>query len=160
MQTKLLISPQQITTQEGPSGGLAVPVVSVLSALSPQRAVLTSFVGTPISTYRGHTHFVETLAWSPDGSRIASGGWDEKVHVWDHTKAEPILIYDGHASNKAVSGGMPEGMIFAVAWSPDGTSIASGSWDKTVQVWEASNGRQNLDLSQPSYQRASIGMVP
>lgn len=142
MQTKLLISPQQITTQEGPSGGLAVPVVSVLSALSPQRAVLTSFVGTPISTYRGHTHFVETLAWSPDGSRIASGGWDEKVHVWDHTKAEPILIYDGHASNKAVSGGMPEGMIFAVAWSPDGTSIASGSWDKTVQVWEASNGRR------------------
>ena len=39
-------------------------------------------IGTPLLTYRGHSNYVYTLAWSPDGSRIASGSEDTTVQVW------------------------------------------------------------------------------
>jgi WD40 repeat protein len=41
-----------------------------------------------------------------------------------------VFTYRGHFNN-------PAGNVQAVAWSPDAKRIASGSWDKTVQVWQA-----------------------
>ena len=45
------------------------------------------------------------------------------------TMAGMSYTYRGHSSS-----------VYAVAWSPDGKRIASGSDDKTVQVWDAANG--------------------
>ncbi len=69
---------------------------------------------------------MQAVAWSPDGKRIASGGDDNTVQVWDAANGDHVYIYRGHS-----------GLVEAVAWSPDGRRIASGSWDKTVQVWGA-----------------------
>ncbi len=86
-------------------------------------------VGTPLYTYRGHSHSVDAVAWSPDGKRIASGSHDNTVQVWDATDGSHVFTYRGHSHP-----------VFAVAWSPDGKRIASGSWDKTVQVWDVADG--------------------
>ncbi|HWS83649.1 MAG TPA: protein kinase, partial [Ktedonobacteraceae bacterium] len=110
MQALLSELPQQITTQEIVLDGVTVALAPAQSAPPSQGAVLIPVVGTQISIYRGHTNFIETLAWSPDSSRIASGGWDEKVHVCNADKEEPILVYDGHASSKAAGEEIPEGM--------------------------------------------------
>ena len=67
-------------------------------------------------TYRGHPDFVSSVAWSPDGKRIASGGGvDSTVQVWDAIDGGHSYIYRGHSSN-----------LMSVAWSPDGKYIASG----------------------------------
>ena len=84
----------------------------------------------PPYIYRGHADSVLAVAWSPDGSRIASASADETAQVWDATSGGHAFTYLGHS-----------GMVSAVAWSPDGTRIASGSGDKTVRVWDASNGK-------------------
>jgi serine/threonine protein kinase len=80
-------------------------------------------------TYRGHSDGVNAVAWSPDGKRIASGGQDNTVQVWDAVDGGNVFTYRGHSDPVA-----------AVAWSPDGRRIASGGWDNTVQVWDAADG--------------------
>src|SRR5260370_17580430 len=87
--------------------------------------------GTLLCTYNGHSEGVQALAWSPDGSRIASGSSDETVQIWDATTGAQVRIYHGHA-----------GSVSTIAWSPDSTRIASGSDDGTVQIWDATTGEQ------------------
>ncbi len=95
-------------------------------------------------TYKGHlrtgfsqawsgNEVVYSLAWSPDGKHIASGGDKKTIQVWDATTGNLRLTYKGH--RRAVN---------AVAWSPDGNSITSGSSDKTVQVWNVPTGNLRL----------------
>ena len=81
-------------------------------------------LGTTLYTYRGHSASVGAVAWSPDGTRIASGGYDDTVRVWNAADGSHPYTYTGHSSG-----------VLAVAWSPDGTRIASGGLDGTVQVW-------------------------
>ncbi len=83
--------------------------------------------------YFEHRSAVKPLAWSPDSSRIASGGYDGSMHVWDAVTSTTIFIYRGHLDP-----------VVAVAWSPDGTRLASGSLDHTVKVWDLFTGREIL----------------
>ncbi|KWV33310.1 MULTISPECIES: nSTAND1 domain-containing NTPase [Micromonospora] len=67
----------------------------------------------------------ESLAWSPDGSRLAAGCKDNSVRVWDiHTRSSAGVLR-GHAD-----------WVSALAWSPSGRYLASGSDDRTVRVWD------------------------
>jgi WD40 repeat protein len=80
-------------------------------------------------TYRGHSHTVYALAWSPDSTRIASGSRDKTVQVWNAADGSKVYSYRGHS-----------GTVYGLAWSPNGTRIASGSGDNTVHVWNAADG--------------------
>jgi Tol biopolymer transport system component len=101
-------------------------------------------LGSTLVTYTGHLNTVTTVAWSPDGARIASGSWDQTVQVWDATSGTHPLIYRGHTTN-----------VNAVAWSPlhTGHRIASASGnnffrgDFVVLVWNAATGRPFLTYS-------------
>src|SRR6266581_2785699 len=74
----------------------------------------------------GHTQPVRSVAWSPNGTSIASGSEDKTVQIWDASRGILILSYSRHT-----------GVVSSVTWSPDGRYIASASDDKTVQVWDA-----------------------
>jgi len=80
-------------------------------------------------TYRGHSGSVYAVTWSPDGKRIASGGADGTVQVWEASLGGYVLTYREHSD-----------AVYAVTWSPDGKRIASGGADGTVQVWDATAG--------------------
>ena len=70
---------------------------------------------------------VFSVALSPDGTRIVSGGEDGVIRVWDAATGQPV--------GSSLTG--QSGAVLSVAFSPDGHRIFSGSWDNTVRVWDA-----------------------
>ena len=97
----------------------------------------------------GHTGSAESVAWSPDGTRIATGDDDGTVRVWDAATGEPLRALTGHT--KSVS---------SVAWSPDGTRIATGDDDGTVRVWDAATGEPVRALTGHTRSVRSVAWSP
>src|SRR3989339_731220 len=89
--------------------------------------------GDLISTLVGHTKFVISIAFSPDGMKIASGSYDETIKLWDISIGNVINTFSGHTD-----------VIRCVAFSPDGTKLASASgyYDKTIKLWDVNSGTE------------------
>jgi WD40 repeat protein len=67
--------------------------------------------------------FPYEIAFSPDGSLLASAGDDFKIRLWDMNAGKFIkTMHNGHE-------------VGTVAFSPDGTLIAFSVWDEGVQIW-------------------------
>src|SRR5260370_39460712 len=79
-------------------------------------------------TYNGHTQGVSALAWSPDGTRIASSS--QTVQVWESAHGNRLLTYSGHVS-----------FPMSVSWSPDSIRLVSAGEEGSIQVWQASDGK-------------------
>jgi WD40 repeat protein len=99
--------------------------------------------GDRVCIFQEHRDTVQALAWSPDGARIASADWDGAVLVWESTTARRVDTYDGHYFGNEVYSGQPRpertrlrhlNWVWSVAWSPDGTRIASGGI-RSVHLW-------------------------
>jgi WD40 repeat protein len=82
----------------------------------------------PVATLR-HAEQVFAVAFSPDGKRLASGGIDRVVKIWDTKNWQELATFRD-----------PTGGILAVAFSPDGRRIATGGSDSTVKLWDAGSG--------------------
>ncbi len=84
--------------------------------------------GSPLHTYPV-TGTALALAWSPDSTRIASGGSDATVQIRDAATGQLLRIYSGHTH-----------LILSISWSPDGRYLASGDSEASIKVWETSTG--------------------
>ena len=102
-------------------------------------------------TFTGHNGIVVSVAFSPDGKRIVSGGGllRGELKVWDVGAGEELLTLDGHA-----------GYVSSVAFGPDGERIVSGSSDKTLKLWDASTGEEMHTLKGLTSQIWSVAFGP
>ncbi len=101
----------------------------------PNATIWNARTGREVVSLTGHTNSVRTAAFSPDGTRVATGGEDRSVIVWDARSGELVFRLQGHSE-----------AILNLAFSRDGRRLASVSVSGVVKVWDLIAGQETLTL--------------
>jgi WD40 repeat protein len=95
-------------------------------------------------TLGGHAGEIRGLAFSPDGSHLATASIDTTARIWDVATGERSWTLRSEAVNLPTGG--PAGdptrwPVLAVSFSPDGRRLVTGGTDRTVRVWDVASGK-------------------
>ena len=107
----------------------SVQVIEALKAYEP-------FLWREIITLTGHSGYVTSVAFSRDGTTLASSGIRGTIQLWDVATRQEIATLTGHSN-----------WVHSVAFSRDGKTLASGSSDKTIKLWDVATRREIVTLT-------------
>jgi WD40 repeat protein len=80
--------------------------------------------------WTGHTDYITSVSYSPNGMRVVTGSVDKTVRIWD--------VESGAVVGEPLTG--HRWGVRSVAYSPDGRHIISGSDNHTIRIWDAKTG--------------------
>ncbi len=132
-----------ILLQIDPSNTLLIVAVSAPGEFEDFNADLEAILGSMrysapwLQAFEGHGDYVNAVAFSPDGTMLASGSDDATARLWNVETGEELYTLSGH-----------EDYVNAVAFSPDGAMLASGGYDGVVNLWNTADGAliETLDM--------------
>ncbi len=102
-------------------------------ALSSKTTKATT--GPSKAIFEGHTDYVSSVAFNPDGQTLASASRDGTIRLWDPHTAQPKTLLIGHTET-----------VNGIVFSSDGQTLASVSRDTTIRLWDPRNGQHKTTL--------------
>jgi WD40 repeat protein len=90
----------------------------------------------------GHTDWVRSCSFAPDGTLLATASDDHTARIWDVATGSLLLTLDGHGS-----------WVTSCCFSPDGRLLATASFDRAVRIWNVGDGllvRSVTDVPAPA----------
>ena len=137
-----------------------------------------------------HTEAVRSVAFSPDGKTLATGGRDKTVRLWDTVTGGHMHTFMRHWGDVNSVAFSPDGrilasgsykqirlwdavtrerkriltghtsIVYSIVFSPDGQTLASGSYDDTIRLWDATTGEHKQTLTGHKNNVTSVAFSP
>ncbi|MBX7150177.1 WD40 repeat domain-containing protein [bacterium] len=107
----------------------SLDLITSISA-GPSAEIKKFSTGEEIKMFANHEFLCFAIAFDARQTRVATGGYDRKIHVWSFPESRFEQTFLGHSGN-----------IMALCFSKDGRYLASSAFDKTLRVWDLETGK-------------------
>lgn len=139
-------------TTAAPATTAAAPATTAPATTPPTTVANTPTpapFGTNLATFNAHSNIVLNMAFSPDGTTLATASEDGTVKLWNVQDQREKASLKGHS-----------GPVRALAYSPDGKLLVTGSADKSARVWDANSGQEKFVLNGHTSIVTSVAFAP
>ncbi|AMV38273.1 c-type cytochrome domain-containing protein [Planctomyces sp. SH-PL62] len=130
--------PGKVTAVHFTPDGKRLVTASGVAGTGGVAAIWNVADGALIRSFEGHRDLLYDAELSPDGTRLATCGYDKVVEIRDAAAGTLLRTLEGHT-----------GAVYDVAFSPDGRFLVSASADDTCKVWRVEDGLRMDTLPQP-----------
>lgn len=105
--------------------------------------------GKDLAPFKGNKRAMPALAFSSDGARLATGGWEGELRIWEVPTRKQLQLCVGHTK-----------MVRCVAFSTDGKQVYTGGADNVLRVWEVATGKEIAKMDDEAGSINCIAVMP